>query len=94
VARVVVGEGIFANDAGVFSDIWGKDVVLAYTELSTLAAMGTPTYGYTYQLRGYPLAETPYYDNNAKSWYFPVSRCEAPVIAGADAGYLIKNAVA
>lgn len=94
VRNVVMGEGIFANDAGVFSDIWGKDVILAFTETASLASMGTPTFGYTYQLRGYPLAETPYYDNNAKSWYFPVSRCEAPVIAAQDAGYLIKNSVA
>lgn len=92
--RVVVGEAIKANDAGTFSDVWGKHAVLAYTETAGLAAMGTPTYGYTYNLGGYPVVEEPYYDRNSKTWYFPVTRAEAPVIAGALAGYLIQNAVA
>ena len=92
--RVVVGDGIKSTDAGVFSDIWGKTAVLAYTELSPLAAMGTPTFGYTYNLGGYPLVEEPYYERNSKTWYFPVTRAEAPVIAGATAGYLISAAVA
>lgn len=94
VDRVVVGEGIWANDAGVFSDIWGKDVVLAYTESSGIADMGSPTYGYTYNLGGYPIVEEAYYDRNAKSWFFPVTRAEAPVLTAASAGYLITNAVA
>jgi hypothetical protein len=95
VDQVLVGESIFSNDAGTaFTDVWGKDVVLAYTELGSLASMGTPSYGYTYNLGGYPLAEQPYYDRNTKSWLFPVTRAEAPVIAAASAGYLITNAVA
>lgn len=92
--RVVVGEAIKATDAGVFSDVWGKHAVLAYTETAPLASMGTPTYGYTYNLGGYPVVEEPYYDRNSKTWYFPTTRAEAPVIAGALAGYLIQNAVA
>lgn len=94
VARVVVGEAIFSNDAGTaFSDVWGKDVILAYTDTATLADLGTPTYGYTYQLNGYPLAEEAYYGRNEKSWYFPVTRAEAPYLTAGVAGYLIKNAV-
>lgn len=92
--RVVVGEAIQSTDAGVFSDVWGKHAVLAYTETSPLASMGTPTFGYTYNLGGYPVVEEPYYERNSKTWYFPVTRAEAPVIAGASAGYFIQNAVA
>lgn len=95
VDRVLVGDAIYSNDAGTaFTDVWGKDVVVAYTELGSLGDMGAPTYGYTYNLGGYPLVEQPYFDRNAKSWFFPVTRVEAPVIAGASAGYLIVNAVA
>ena len=95
VDRVIVGESIYSNDAGTaFTDVWGKDVVFAYTELSSLAAMGTPSYGYTYNLQGYPIAEVPYWDRSAKSQVFPVTRAEAPVIAAATAGYLVTNAVA
>lgn len=95
VQRVVVGDAIYANDAGTtFTDVWGKDVVVAYTELGSVADMGAPSYGYTYTLDGYPLAEEPYYDRNTKSWVYPVTRAEAPVLASASAGYLITNAVA
>lgn len=56
--------------------------------------MGAPSYGYTYNLGGYPLVEIPYMDRGAKSWIFPVTASEAPVLASASAGYLITNAVA
>lgn len=93
--RVVVGDSIYSNDAGTaFTDVWGKDVVLAYTKLGTVASRGTPSYGYTYQLNGYPLVEEPYFDRSAKSWIYPVTRSEAPVMAAAGAGFLISNAVA
>ncbi|MBC7600531.1 MAG: major capsid protein [Polaromonas sp.] len=95
VARVVVGDAIYSNDAGTaFTDVWGKDVVVAYTEIGSMAAQGLPSYGYNYQLNGYPIVEEPYYDRSAKSWIYPVTRVEAPVMASASAGYLITNAVA
>lgn len=95
VQRVLVGDAIFSNDAGTaFTDVWGKDVIVAYTELGSVADMGAPSYGYTYNLGGYPIVEEAYYDRNAKSWIFPVTRAEAPVLASPSAGYLITNAVA
>lgn len=95
VERVLVGEAIYSNDAGTaFTDVWGKDVVIAYTNTAPVASAGAPSYGYTYQLDGYPVAEEPYYDRNTKSWIFPVTRAEAPVMASAAAGFLIQNAVA
>jgi Phage major capsid protein E len=95
VQRVVVGDAIYSNDAGTaFTDVWGKDVVVAYTEIGSMASSGLPSYGYTYQLSGYPQVEEPYFDRNAKSWIYPVTRVEAPVLASALAGYLITNAVA
>jgi hypothetical protein len=90
-----IGDAVSSNDAGTtLSDVWGKDVVLAYSELGSVASYGAPTFGYTYNLAGYPLAEEPYQDRNHKSQFFPVTRAEAPVIAGQLAGYLIKSCVA
>lgn len=94
VQQVLVGDAVVADDAGVFSDTWGKSVVLAYTPVASLAAQGVPSYGYTYQLDGMPIVEEPYYDRNTKSWLFPVTDTCAPVIAGAESGYLISAAVA
>jgi hypothetical protein len=92
--KVVVGEAVFSDDAGNFADIWGRDVVLAYVDLGSVAEKGKPSYGYTYQLEGYVQVEEPYYERNPKSWIYPVTDELAPVMAGADAGYLITNAVA
>ncbi len=94
VDEVVVGDAVYADDAGNFSDVWGKDVVLAYTVTASARDRGTPSFGYTYQLEGYAQVEEPYFDRNTKSWIYPVTDVVAPVIAGATAGYLIQNAVA
>lgn len=94
VQRVVAGDAIYSTDAGQFVDVWGKDVVLAYTKLGSLQSAGLPSYGYTYQLNGYPQVEEAYFDRSAKSWIYPVTRVEAPVLAAAGAGFLISNAVA
>lgn len=94
VERVLVGDAVQASDAGVFSDVWGKFVVVAYTPTASLAAQGVPSYGYTYQLNSMPMAEEPYYDRNSKSWIYPVTDVCAPVIAGAESGYLISAAIA
>lgn len=94
VKRVLVGDAVTADDAGVFTDLWGKFVVVAYTEIGSLADMGLPSYGYTYRLRGNPAVELPYQDRSAKSWIYPVTDELSPVIAGALAGYLISAAVA
>jgi len=94
VERVVVGKAVYENESGVLVDVWGKFVVVAFTEVGSLADMGVPSYGYTYQLGGYPIVEQPYQDRGAKSWIYPVTDELAPVLAAPDAGYLITAAVA
>ena len=94
VKQVLIGDALYENDAGTLADVWGKFVVVAYTEVGGVSDMGRPTFGYTYQLGGYPMVEQAYQDRNAKSWVYPVTDEVAPVIAGADAGYLISAAVA
>lgn len=93
VDRVVVGDAVYASDAGVFSDVWGKFVVVAYTDTTGLMDMGVPTFGYSYQLRGYPIVERPYEDRSAKSWIYPVTDEVMPVIAASSAGYLYSAVV-
>lgn len=94
VKRVVVGDAIYEDAAGALQDVWGKFVVVAYTDVSGVADAGLPSYGYTYRLSGYPSVEVPYQDRNAKSWIYPVTDSLAPVAAGINAGYLISAAVA
>lgn len=94
VKRVAVGDAIYEDASGALQDVWGKHVVVAYTDISGVSDAGLPSYGYTYRLRGYPVVETPYQDRNAKSWIYPVTDSLAPVVASYSAGYLISNAVA
>lgn len=95
IPRVVVAQSIYYDDAGVQKDMWGKNVLLAYVAPTIQAAMGLPSYGYTYRLAGgYPLVETPYLERNPKTWLYPVTDVVAPVISSALAGYLITDAVA
>lgn len=93
-AQVRIGDAVYMNAAGALVDVWGKDVVLAFTERGPLSDMGLPSYGYTYRLRAHPIVEVPYQDRNAKSWVYPVTDELDSQIVGADAGYLIQSAVA
>ena len=93
VKKVLIGDAIYDN-AGTFADVWGKAVVVAYTEMASVAELGVPSFGYTYRLGGYPLVEAPYEDRNAKSWIYPVTDEVSPVVAGNTAGFLISTAVA
>lgn len=92
--KVLVGEAVYDTDAGVQTDVWGKFVVLGYTDTAGIADKGRPSYGYTYRLGGYPIVEQMYTDRNAKSHVYPVTDEVSPVIAGIDGGYLISAAVA
>jgi hypothetical protein len=95
VPRVVKGDSVFVtgqNDAQ--TDVWGKDIILAYTNVASLPAMGAPSYGYTYQLNGYPNAFEGYYDPDTLSWVYPYADAVQAQMVGAEAGYLITNAVA
>ena len=61
--------------------------------MTPLAAMGSPSYGYCYRLRGYPVASPGYYDAKVDSWIYPVTTEDTPVIAGIDAAYLFRTVV-
>ena len=60
VRRVVVGDALYEDASGALQDVWGKFVVVAYTEIGSMADAGLPSYGYTYRLRNYPIVEQPY----------------------------------
>jgi hypothetical protein len=92
--RVVVGDAIYVDADGNTVDVWGNDAILAFTNIAPLASQGAPSYGYTYQMRNYPVVETAYYDNTHRSWLYPVADSVSPVIAGAEAGFLWTAAAA
>ena len=88
--KVVVGKAIAFDDAGNDIDIWGNNAVLAYVPLKS-SGMEDPSFGYTYTMQNHPLVEKPYYENNAKSWIYPVTFERLPVLTGILSGYLIQT---
>lgn len=94
VEKVAVGTAIALNEStDTLTDVWGDNVILAYTP-TAVTSRRMPSFGYTYTLRNYPVAERPYYDNNHRTWYFPVIAERAPVITGIKAGFLAQDVTA
>lgn len=94
VDKVLVGGAVYSDASGAMNDVWGKFVVVAYTQTGSVADLGEPTYGYTYRLDGAPYVEQGYQDRNAKSDIYPVTDEVMPVLTAAIGGYLISAAVA
>lgn len=93
IERVVVGSALIEPvGGGEPGPVWGNDAVLAYSQVGTLANRGLPSFGYTYTLNGNPFVEPTYYEQNAKSWVYPVTYERSPELTGVDAGYLFIGA--
>ena len=92
VDEVVVGYAM-TGKPGDFEDAWGKNAILAFTRPESLANMGTPAFGYSYNLTGYPIVEAGWFDKNVDSWVYPVTAEETPVISAKDAGFLFSTVV-
>lgn len=93
VPNVVVASAM-TGEEGEFEYAWGKNVVLAYSNVSGLASMGSPSFGYTYRRRGYPLVEPGWFDKDTDSYRYPVTTEDTPVIVGKAGGYLLSNVIA
>lgn len=91
--QIVKGEAVY-HDGAAFQDVWGKDAILAFTTPASMQEMGSPNFGYTYQLQDRPMVEEAYFDNNTNTWYYPTSDAYQPVFTGPSAGFLFKNAAA
>ena len=90
VAHVYRGDAVYKDDAGKTKDIWGNHVIVAYTAIGSMD-MGEPSFGYNYQLNGYPMVEPPYFNNRKRSWMYTATEAYQSGIVGADAGFLLSN---
>ncbi|RIX79123.1 major capsid protein [Acidovorax cavernicola] len=91
IETIIEGEAVY-HDGASFVDVWGTNAVLAFTTPASAQEMGSPNYGYTYQLQDGPNAEEAYFDENTNTWYYPVSDAYQPVLVGASAGFLFTGA--
>ena len=90
--HVEVADAIYASPGGAKSDVWGKHVVLAYTELGSMT-MPEPTFAYSYTLSGAGMAEQPFYLPERRSWVYPVVEDWSIDVVFKAAGYLLKSVI-
>jgi hypothetical protein len=95
VKRVVVGKAVFlpetAADTAMATDVWGDDAILAYVPEKGNNYQ-VPSYGYTYELTGYPQVQQPYMERSNDSWIYPIKAERRPILTGAEGGFLFTGA--
>lgn len=95
VKRVIVGKAVYlpetADDTVLATDVWGDDAVLAYVPEAGNNYQ-VPSYGYTYELSGYPQVEVPYAERSNDSWVYPTKAERRTYLTGAEGGFLFQNA--
>lgn len=95
VRRVIVGKAVWlpetAAETSAASDVWGDDAILAYVP-ETGNNFQVPSFGYTYELTGYPQVEVPYFERSNDSGIFPTKAERRTYLTGAEGGFLFQNA--
>ena len=93
--RVVVGGAVWlpetAADTAPATDVWGDDAVLSFVP-DAGDNFQTPSYGYTYELSGYPQVSKPYWWEPSSSWIYPTTVERRVILTGAEGGFLFQNA--
>ena len=51
-----------------------------------------PSYGYTYELSGYPQVRQPYFENSNDSWIYPTTTERRVILTGAEGGFAAEEA--
>ncbi|MGQ0711644.1 MAG: hypothetical protein ACT4NV_18070 [Rhodoferax sp.] len=95
VDEVVCGDAVWVDNADTGQDVWGNNAVLAYVPkiggAGNSISLAEPGFGFTNVIDGHPFAETPYYDNGAKSWIYGATYERQPNVAYNTAAFLFTN---
>lgn len=92
VPRVICGDAIYKDAAGVRRDVWGKIAAVTFSLVGSMSRY-LPSWGYGYTLTGTPAVEQTYYAERRRSWVYPVLYEWVNVVVGKDAGFLYTNVV-
>lgn len=104
IPNIYIGRAVYATDAGVTTDIWGRNAVLAFVPDAPRApevngavadpgagrSVYEPSFGYTLRKRGMPQVDTRTEDGKLE--LVRNTDIFTPFLLGADAGYLIQDA--
>lgn len=89
IEKIIVAKSRAKKDGEAgFPEIWGNNAILAYSDTSSLADMGSQSFGYTYRLNHYPEVRAPYFDEDTNSWVYAVYCEDVSVMGGPSGGYL------
>jgi len=95
VKNVYVGKAVWLPETAppdeLATDVWGDDAILSYVP-ETGNTYQVPSYGYTYELSGYPQVEAPYAARENDSWIYPIKSERRVYLTGAEGGFLFQNA--
>ncbi|WP_230660472.1 major capsid protein [Psychrobacter sp. I-STPA10] len=92
IEKVVVGRAIRAASlTDDFVDLWADNSILAYVPPKKLQSQASPSFGYNYVHRGFPIVEKEYYDKSDRSWHNPVLFRDKAIITDGGAGFLFIN---
>lgn len=90
--ELYVGDAVYSSDAGVFSDVWSDNVILAYIpkSLSNIPrSFYEPSFAYTLKMKNMPVVDT--YSENNKVLLVRNTDIFVSKIVGSDAGYIIND---
>lgn len=93
IPNIFIGDAVYATDAGVVTDIWGDNCVMAYVPGmpgSDTGSIYEPSFGYTLRKRGFPEVDK-YEEEGGKLLNVRSTDNFVPKLVGADAGYVIKD---
>lgn len=96
VDEIVVGDAVWIDETDTGRDVWGNNAMLAYVPKiggngSADISLAEPAFGFTNVIEGHPFSETPYYDNNTKSWVYGATYERRPNVAYNTAAFLFAN---
>ena len=90
--ELYVGDSVYADDSGVFNDIWRDNVVIAYVpkvNTDIPRSFYEPAFGYTLRKKSNPIVDT--YSEGGKVEIIRNTDIFVSKVVGSDAGYLIND---
>ncbi len=90
--QLYVGDSVYSTDAGIFTDIWNDNFILAYVPNVVGTAPRSvyePSFAYTLRKKGFPVIDS--YDESGKVSIIRNTDIFVPKVVGSEAGYLIND---
>lgn len=89
IPKIYIGEAVYETDAGVLTDVWADNMILAFVPQSENTSFYEPSFGYTLRKNDMPIIDT--YDEGGKLELIRNTDLLVSKIVGADAGYIIND---